>query len=112
VVKVRVGYTGGKSLTPTYHNMEKHSESLKIWFDPKKTTFEAILDVFFDIHDATDLCSTQYRSAIFYQNKDQEEIAKKVMARQPVKVVTALEAAKHWTDAEEYHQAYLAKHGY
>jgi len=112
VVRTRVGYTGGDLKNPTYERMGDHTESLQIQFDPSVVSFEALLDIFWKSHNPTCRTSVQYRSAIFYHNKTQEEIAKKSKQKQENNVKTAIEAAKHWTDAEEYHQQYLAKHSW
>ena len=87
VNEVVSGYTGGHTENPTYQDVcsgkTGHVEVCKITFDPKIITYEAILKVFWKIHDPTTLnkqgadIGTQYRSAIFYLNDEQREIAKK-----------------------------------
>src|ERR1700689_4632717 len=74
VIDTEVGYTGGSNDNPTYNNHPGHAEAIAITYDSSKTTYEAILDYFFRIHDPTTLnrqgndTGTSYRSAIFYQD--------------------------------------------
>jgi methionine-S-sulfoxide reductase len=122
VVSVRVGYTGGTVRNATYQNHEGHAESVEITFDPKKTSFEDILLFFFKMHDPTTLnrqgndVGTSYRSAIFYHDENQREVAERVKARVDKSgawkrpVVTEIVPAKEFWLAEEYHQDYLQKH--
>ncbi|MEO8033083.1 MAG: peptide-methionine (S)-S-oxide reductase MsrA [Acidobacteriota bacterium] len=126
VVETIVGYTGGDVANATYENHEGHAEAVEITFDPTKTSYENILVFFFKLHDPTtrnrqgnDMGSS-YRSAIFYHDEEQRQIAEKVKARvdksgawkRPV-VTEIVPAKKFWT-AEAYHQDYLQKnpHGY
>ena len=126
VVSSQVGYTGGDVANATYENHEGHAEAVEITYDPKKISYEDILVFFFKLHDPTtknqqgnDLGSS-YRSAIFYHDEEQRQIAEKVKARvdksgawkRPV-VTEIVPAKKFWT-AEAYHQDYLQKnpHGY
>ena len=87
VLDTKVGYSGGNSINPTYKdvcaNKTGHAEVCRIEFNPKVITFNQILDIFWKIHDPTTLnqqgadIGTQYRSAIFYNSKEQLETAKK-----------------------------------
>jgi peptide methionine sulfoxide reductase msrA/msrB len=122
VVAIEVGYTGGSVPNATYEHHEGHAEAVEIRFDPAKTTYEALLRFFFRMHDPTTLnrqgndTGTSYRSAIFYHNEAQRQIAERVKAevdasgkwKQPL--VTEITAAGPWWKAEEYHQDYLIKH--
>lgn len=126
VTKTIVGYTGGFTQNPHYEDVKTgktgHAESIEITFDPKKTTYEAILKYFFRLHDPTTLnrqgndVGTQYRSAIFYVNEEQKKIAEKVKqdvdksGKWKSKVVTEIVAASPFYKAEDYHQDYLQKH--
>ena len=122
VVATRVGYTGGDVPNATYENHEGHAEAVEITFDPKKTSYEDILLFFFKMHDPTTLnrqgndVGTSYRSAIFYHNEEQRQIAERVKARVDKSgawkrpVVTEIVPAKKFWNAEEYHQDYLQKH--
>lgn len=126
VVDVTVGYTGGKTMNPTYEEVctdrTGHAESVLVEFDPKRVTYDQLLDVFWRIHDPTtrnrqgpDLGS-QYRSAIFYNSPDQKaraeasksKLEQSGMLRRPI--VTEIVAAREFYPAEEYHQRYYEKH--
>jgi peptide methionine sulfoxide reductase msrA/msrB len=126
VISTEVGYTGGTMATPHYEDVKTgrtgHVESVEIKFDPTKVSYEAILRFFFRMHDPTTLdrqgndVGSQYRSAIFYHNKEQKRIAEKVKAdvdksgtwKKPI--VTEIVPARPFYPAEEYHQDYLEKH--
>jgi len=121
VVDTTVGYTGGDNENPDYYNHPGHAEALAITYDPEKTTYEALLDFFFRIHDPTTLnkqgndVGSSYRSAIFYQDGDELKIAQSMidtvnrskLYSKPV--VTSLEKFRKFYSAEEYHQDYLQK---
>jgi peptide-methionine (S)-S-oxide reductase len=127
VTDVRSGYAGGSAATASYEKVSTgdsgHAESVQITYDPSKISYGQLLKVFFAVaHDPTELnrqgpdVGTQYRSAIFYSNEEQERIAQtyidqlnkaKVFARPIVTQVTALQT---FHEAEGYHQGYLAKH--
>ncbi len=123
VINTDVGYAGGKSANPTYADVKQgatgHAEAVKIEFDPSKTSYEKILLYFYRIHDPTTLnrqgndVGTQYRSAIFFTDSDQEKIARAVVERVNASgkwkspVTTVLSPFKEFTLAESYHQDYL-----
>ena len=125
VLETHVGYTGGELDSPDYKQVKTgktgHAEAIRIAYDPAKTSYRDLLEFFFKIHDPTTKdrqgndIGSQYRSAIFYLNDAQRAEAQKIIAeidasrRWPGKVVTALEPAGKWWDAEEYHQDYLEK---
>jgi peptide methionine sulfoxide reductase msrA/msrB len=121
VVETNVGYTGGNVANATYENHEGHAEAIDITFDPKKISYEDILVYFFKLHDPTTLnrqgndMGSSYRSAIFYHNDEQRQIAERVKARVDKSgawkrpVVTEIVPAKAFWTAEEYHQDYLQK---
>jgi peptide-methionine (S)-S-oxide reductase len=120
VISVTSGYTGGKMPNPTYHDVctgkTGHAEAARIVFDPKKTSLEKILAVFWEMHDPTSVnrqgadSGTQYRSAIFYNNAAQKEIAEKSKAAAkkdfPKPIVTEITRAGEFYPAEDYHQDY------
>ena len=126
VLDTHVGYTGGDLDSPEYKQVKTggsgHAESIRIAFDPSKTSYRKLLEFFFQIHDPTTSdrqgndVGTQYRSAIFYLNEAQKTEANSVIAeidasgRWPGKVVTDVVPAGKWWDAEEYHQDYLEKY--
>ena len=121
-----VGYTGGKTKNPTYEQVctdkTGHAEAIQIAYNPKEITYEQILEKFWDIHDPTQLnrqgpdIGTQYRSVIFYHNKEQKQKAEQSKIRQQhkynKKITTKIEPAVEFYPAEEYHQKYLEKQGY
>jgi peptide-methionine (S)-S-oxide reductase len=121
VIDTEVGYTGGDSVNPDFRNHSGHAEALAITYDPEKTTYNALLDFFFRIHDPTTLnrqgndVGSFYRSAIFYQDNDELKIAKVMIEKVNASglydkpVVTTLEKFKKFYSAEEYHQDYLRK---
>ncbi len=119
VVATRVGYTGGDNDHPTYGNHPGHAEAIEIVFDPAVTSYRRILEFFFQIHDPSTLnrqgndTGTSYRSAIFPLTPEQEATAREVIAevdasgRWPGPVVTTIEAAGPFWEAEPEHQDYL-----
>ena len=123
VVKTEVGYCGGKSENTSYEEVctgkTNHAEVVKIEFNNKVITYENILEYFFEIHDPTTLnqqgpdIGTQYRSEIFFYNKEQKEIAQKILnkfiKKYNGKIVTKISEIKNYVRAEEYHQKYLEK---
>ena len=123
ILKTEVGYCGGKSAITTYEEVcsgsTDHAEVVKLEFDPKKISYEKILQYFFELHNPTTLNSqgpdigTQYRSEIFYVNEHQMKIAEKIIEENNIKysgkVVTKLSKLKNYCRAEDYHQKYLEK---
>lgn len=122
VLMTEVGYTGGSAAHATYEHHEGHAEAVQIWFDPSKTTYEALLRFFFRMHDPTTLnrqgndVGTSYRSAVFFHSEAQRETAQRVKAEVDASgkwkrpLVTEITAAGPWWKAEDYHQDYLIKH--
>lgn len=121
ILSIEAGYTGGENENPTYENHPGHAEALAITYDDQKTSYQKILDFFFQIHNPTTLNrqgndqGTSYRSAIFYQSeeerKESEDFIRLVneSGRWPDPVVTTLEPFTQFYRAEEYHQDYLQK---
>ena len=121
VIETEVGYTGGQNKNPTYENHPGHAEAVEITYDPEKTTYKKLLDFFFQIHNPTTLNQqgndkgTSYRSAIFYANEEEKNIAEEMInivnesERWPDPVVTTLEPLDEFWIAEDYHQDYLVK---
>jgi len=115
VISAVSGYMGGKSPNPSYREVcsgnSGHVEVVQVTFDPAIITFREILEIFFVIHDATTLnrqgndVGTQYRSVIFYHSPEQKAAAEAIV--EPP-MVTAIEPASTFWEAEEYHQDYLA----
>lgn len=121
VTDTEVGYTGGDVKNATYRNHGTHAEAIKINFDPRKTTYRALLEYFFQVHDPTTKnrqgndIGASYRSAIFYlndgQKKTAEALIKEIDASKqwPGPVVTQVAPASDFWSAEAYHQDYLQK---
>ena len=124
VLSVTSGYAGGSAKTANYETVSTgttgHAESVKIVYDPRKVSFEQLLKVHFATHDPTSLnrqgndVGTQYRSAIFYADQEQKELAEAFIAdltaaktfKRPI--VTTLEPLKGFYPAEAHHQDYVA----
>ena len=127
VTDAAVGYMGGTLANPTYNDVctdrTGHAEVLQLDFDPAQISYEALLRVFFEIHDPTTLnrqgpdFGKQYRSVIFFHDAEQESAAQKVKGefdqsgRFSRKIVTQIAPASEFWRAEEYHQRYFEKHG-
>lgn len=127
VEKTTVGYMGGTLKNPTYEDVctdkTGHAEVIQIEYDPKKISYEKLLEIFWDLHDPTQLnrqgpdYGTQYRSAIFYHDEKQRKLAeslkdKIIKSRKYSKpVVTEITKAGEFYKAEDYHQRYLQKKG-
>jgi len=122
VISTRVGYSGGDVPNATYRNHGTHAEAIEIVFDPGKTSFRDLLEFFFQIHDPTtenrqgNDFGLSYRSAIFYTSNEQRQVAEDTIADVeasglwPGKVVTELEPASDFWDAEPEHQDYLERY--
>jgi peptide-methionine (S)-S-oxide reductase len=127
VLDTAVGYSGGEMPNPTYQDVctdkTGHAEVVQVTFDPAKVSYQDILNVFWQVHDPTQVnrqgpdFGAQYRSAIFFHSPEQEAIAKKSRAsldaskkfKRPI--VTEITPAVTFYRAEEYHQKYLQKRG-
>jgi peptide-methionine (S)-S-oxide reductase len=127
VKSTTVGYTGGSKVDPTYKDVctgtTGHAEAVEIQFDPKEVSYRELLAFFFQSHDPTTLnrqgpdFGTQYRSAIFFHDAEQEAAARDSKAalekadifRRPI--VTQIVPAGAFYRAEEYHQKYFEKSG-
>ena len=123
IVETEVGYCGGKMSNATYKEVctgeTDHAEVVKLTFDPKKISYEQILNYFFEFHDPTTLnrqgpdIGTQYRSEIFYNNDEQKNISlsmiEKLNNKFNSKITTKVSEIKNYTKAEDYHQKYLEK---
>jgi peptide-methionine (S)-S-oxide reductase len=128
VLGVVSGYAGGHVPNPSYEQVcsgrTGHAEAVQITFDPRQISYRDLLDVFFTIHDPTTLnrqghdVGTQYRSAIFYQSSEQQEIAQAAIEAVNRSgtwggpVVTQLVPLEAFYPAEEYHQDYFTKNPY
>ncbi len=124
VISTVVGYTGGDVPNATYRNHGTHAEAIAITFDPMQLSYRKLLEYFFQIHNPTTRnrqgndIGVSYRSAIFYLNEEQQEVANTLIAEMdasgiwPGKVVTEVVPAGDFWNAEEEHQAYLQKNPY
>ncbi|NQV60802.1 MAG: peptide-methionine (S)-S-oxide reductase MsrA [Alphaproteobacteria bacterium] len=126
VISTRVGYTGGDIPNATYPNHGNHAEGIEIEFDPRQTSYRALLEFFFQIHDPCTLDrqgndrGPSYRSGIYYVNEAQRAEAARTIADVeaaglwPGKVVTEVKPAGDFWQAEPEHQDYLERipHGY
>lgn len=125
VTKVESGYTGGAVSNPSYKQVcggdTGHAEAIRITFDPNVVSYADLLDIFFATHDPTQLnrqgndIGTQYRSAIFPQDEEQEREARAGIERANAdfggRVVTTIEPKAEWWPAEDYHQQYWEGEG-
>jgi len=121
VKDTEVGYIGGENDHPTYKNHPSHAEGIEITYDPSVTTFKELLDYFFRMHNPTTVdrqgndLGSSYRSAIFFQNDEEKELAAEVIAivdasqKWEGKVVTTLEPYATFWPAEPEHQDYLVR---
>jgi peptide-methionine (S)-S-oxide reductase len=127
VLDAAVGYSGGRTENPTYQEVctdtTGHAEVVQVTFDPEKLSYDQLLNVFWTIHDPTQVnrqgpdYGKQYRTAIFFHTPEQEAAAKKSKQaleasgklRRPV--ATEITPAGPFWRAEEYHQRYLEKRG-
>ena len=122
VISTRVGYTGGDVPNATYRNHAGHAEAIEIVFDPEKISYRDLLEFFFQIHDPTTRnrqgndIGTSYRSAIFYTTDQQKQVAEDTIADVdasglwPGPVVTEVEPAGPFWEAEPEHQDYLERY--
>jgi peptide methionine sulfoxide reductase msrA/msrB len=122
VISTEVGYIGGRGEKPTYEEVCSHktgyAEAVRIVFDPKKTTYENVAKLFFEIHDPTEVnrqgpdIGDQYRSSVFYLNAEQKKTTENLISLLRAKgldVATQVVPATKFWKAEEYHQQYYAK---
>jgi peptide-methionine (S)-S-oxide reductase len=122
VISTRAGWSGGDIPNPTEANPGTHAEAVEIVFDPEQTSYRDLLAFFFQIHDPTTKnrqgndIGTSYRSAIFYEDDEQRRVAEETIADVeasgvwPGKVVTEVEPAGPFWEAEPEHQDYLEKY--
>jgi peptide-methionine (S)-S-oxide reductase len=128
VKSTAVGYIGGQLPDPTYEEVctdkTGHAEAVQVEFDPDEISYGELLDVFWNNHNPTTLnrqgpdVGHQYRSAIFYHNDEQKEIAEKSKesldqsGKHTDPIVTEIVSAPSFFKAEEYHQKYFKKHNF
>jgi len=122
VLSTRVGYTGGQVANATYRHHDGHAEAIEVVVDPAKLSYRQLLEFFFQIHDPTTVnrqgndVGTSYRSAIYFTTDDQRKIAEDTIADVnaaglwPGKVVTEIDPAGAFWEAEPEHQDYLERY--
>lgn len=124
ITQITSGYMGGHTPKPDYDQVcsgkSGHAEVVQISFNPDEISYEALLQVFFTIHDPTTLnrqgndVGSQYRSVIFFHSPQQQQTANAVIAEQSQHwssaIVTELTAATEFHPAEPYHQRYFELH--
>ena len=124
VVGVESGYSNGHVANPSYEQVcggqTGHNEVVRVTFDNARITLREVLEIFFHVHDPTTLnyqgndAGTQYRSGIYFENADQERVAREVLAvanaEHGGRVVTELKPLANYSRAEDYHQHYFANH--
>jgi peptide-methionine (S)-S-oxide reductase len=127
VKSTSVGYIGGTKDDPTYKEVctdkTGHAEAVEVEYDPAQISYDQLLNEFWKLHDPTTLnrqgpdVGTQYRSAIFYHDAEQEKAAKASRDREAASgrykkpIVTEIKPAPQFWRAEDYHQQYLEKRG-
>lgn len=125
VVRTTAGYSGGHTENPTYDDVwthtTGHAESVLIEFDPAKVSYETLLKQFFRMHDPTQLnrqgpdVGDEYRSAIFYFDQEQRKLATEVRNKKQKDIdrpiVTQIEPAGKFYEAEAYHQKFTERTG-
>ena len=121
VISTRVGYSGGDVPNATYRKHGDHAEAVEVVFDPERISFREILEFFFQIHDPSTKnrqgndVGRSYRSAIYYTSDEQRRVAEDTIADVdasgiwPGKVVTEVEPAGDFWEAEPEHQDYLQR---
>jgi len=127
VLGTRVGYIGGKTENPTYEEVctdrTGHAEAVEVDYDPAKTPYSSLLNVFWENHNPTQVnrqgpdVGTQYRTAIFFHSPEQKaeaEASKEALEKSgkyKTKIATQIVPDATFYPAEEYHQQYLEKRG-
>jgi peptide-methionine (S)-S-oxide reductase len=125
VTGTRVGYAGGRLDNPTYEDVcshtTGHAEVVEVTYEPEQVAYEQLLDVFWRKHDPTQLnrqgwdIGDQYRSVVFFHDEEQRDAAERSKEREQPRyrkpIVTLIEPAPTFYEAEDYHQQYLEKRG-
>ncbi len=125
VTNVESGYIGGETTNPDYRSVcsgnTGHAEAVRLTYDSDQIGYADLLDIFFHIHDPTQLnrqgndVGTQYRSAIFPHSPEQEQLAQQAIkaadSEWPDPIVTTIEPFSEWYPAEKYHQDYFEREG-
>ncbi|KAL0491363.1 peptide methionine sulfoxide reductase [Acrasis kona] len=111
VIRTRVGYAGGTKKNPTYRSIGDYTESIQVDYDPEKTTYKELVQVFYDEHSPS-RSSKQYQSAIFYHDDDQKEIAlqgKEDFEKRVGSTAVLIQRIGDFYLAEDYHQKFYLR---
>ena len=119
ITSTEVGYCGGNSSNVSYEevctNTTGHAEVVKLEFDENIISYENIINLFFEFHNASQVdgqgpnIGTNYRSEIFHLSEEQKKTAEKILNLQRGKIATKISKEKNYCKAEEYHQKYFQK---
>ena len=113
VLDTEVGYTGGITNEPSYHDVcsgeTGHAEAVRVKFDQDIVSYEELVSLFFEMHDPMKKAKTQYSSSIFVCDEEQLRIAEEEVYKLGPLCTTFIEPLTSWTDAEKKHQNYLEK---
>ena len=124
VTQVESGYSNGDTPSPSYEQVcsgtTGHAEVVRVSFDADRISLREILEIFFVVHDPTQLnrqgndVGTQYRSGVYFHPPEQERVVREVVAEANAfhhgRVVTEIAPERNWSRAEDYHQHYFANH--
>ena len=124
VLDVTSGYMGGSTDSPTYQevssNRTGHAETVRVTYDPARTSYEELARLFFEIHDPTQVdrqgpdVGPQYRSAVFVSSENERKTVRSLIAKlehKGLKIATRVEKAGRFWQAESYHQDYYQRTG-
>ncbi len=125
VTGTRVGYSGGTLENPTYEDVcshtTGHAEVVEVTYDPEKVSYDELLNVFWHKHDPTQVnrqgwdIGDNYRSVVFFHDDEQRDAATRSKEQEQANwrapIVTQIEPAQTFYEAEDYHQQYLEKRG-
>jgi len=113
VIQTTAGYSGGQKIEPSYYDLDDHTESVEIVFDPNKISYAELLKHFWQEHDPTVKHKTQYKSIILYHNNEQKKLAEANLKEEEQKlgqkIATEIRPAQTFYRAEDYHQKYYQK---
>lgn len=109
-----MGYAGGTSRHPTYYNLDGHTETVEVDYDPTRISYGQLLGVFWGSHDATAFAfSRQYQSIIFFHNEEQQRLANQSKQQEEARlgrmVATEIIPFSQFYPAEDYHQKYYLR---
>lgn len=117
MIRTRVGYAGGRMNAPNYTNIGDHTETVQVDYDPRRITYNQLLDIFWESHWPADATwSRRYMNAVFYHNEQQHQLAMAsktaVKKKIGITVKTEILPLQSFTMAEDSHQKYILKHNY